>query len=342
MQEQAKGQPAPPAAAQGASFRGFVQPPGIIFDSDMGRNIDAALALAMMYNLGTKARVIALGVPRADLNAAKFCDAIARFYSGDPRAQSTGAREILPVGLAEGGAALAPSSILAATLAAKNADGSPAFPTGVHSVVDTADVRVLFRNALSTQKEGEGIVVLAGPATNLAQAFTLNGTRDMASSRAHVLVLAAGGYPDGPADPRIKADIPAARRLLAQWPTPVVAVGMEVGAAVTYPAHSIESDFAWAAALFAANQKEDYFKLSQPGTIEVLADGRTRFSPSPSGKHRYLIADPAQKERVVRAIVELASAKPVAPAGRGFRRPTAQPEMPEAAPKPGGRGQSQL
>jgi hypothetical protein len=311
----------------------------------MGRNIDAALALAMLYNLGAKGRVIAVGVSSGNLSAAQFCDALGRFYSGDPVAQSTGTREILPVGLPESGASSGGSPMLIAPLARKKPDGSPAFPTGVKDITDTADVRVLFRNALTTQKEGEGIVVLAGPATNLVRAFTLNGARDVVAARAGLLVLAAGAYPDAPADPRIKSDIPAARQLLAQWPTPIVAVGTEVGSAAPYPARSIESDFSWAAShplveayrafrpmpydapaqamaavLYAANQKEDYFRLSEPGTIEVLDDGRTHFSPSAAGKHRYLMADPAQKDQVVKAFIELASAKPAPPGGRGFRK----------------------
>ena len=35
-----------------------------------------------------------------------------------------------------------------------------------------------------------------------------------------------------------------------------------------------------------------------PGTITVLDDGRTRFTPAADGKHRYVIVDPAQKERI--------------------------------------------
>jgi hypothetical protein len=74
-----------------------------------------------------------------------------------------------------------------------------------------------------------------------------------------------------------------------------------------------------AAALYAANQKEGYFKLSDPGTIDVLADGRTRFVPLANGKHRYLIADSEQKERVAKAYTALAGTKPTPPAGRGPR-----------------------
>jgi hypothetical protein len=65
----------------------------------------------------------------------------------------------------------------------------------------------------------------------------------------------------------------------------------------------------------AANQKEGYFKLPEPGSIEVLRDGRTRFVPPANGMRRYPIADVAQKERVSKAYAELASTKPSAPGG---------------------------
>ena len=64
-------------------------------------------------------------------------------------------------------------------------------------------------------------------------------------------------------------------------------------------------------ALYAVRPKEGYFKMSEPGTISVLDDGRTRFTPSANGRHRYLIFDPAQKERILKAYTEIASAKPV-------------------------------
>jgi hypothetical protein len=69
----------------------------------------------------------------------------------------------------------------------------------------------------------------------------------------------------------------------------------------------------WAmnSSLYAVRPQEGYFKVSDPGTITVLEDGRTTFTPSASGKHRYLIFDPAQKERIVKTYTEIASAKPV-------------------------------
>jgi hypothetical protein len=314
----------------------------------MGRNIDAALALAMLYSLGSKGHVIAVGVGNSSLDAAAFCDAVGRFYGGDPAARSSGTAGVLPVGLAENGPKLANAAMLTGPLGMNKLDGTPAFPHDVKSVIDTADVTVLYRNALLTQKEGEGIVVLAGPATNLARALANKRYADVFATKAGLLVVAAGAYPEGSPDPRIKADIAAARQLFANWPTPIVAVGTEVGNALRYPGSHIEADFSWsplhpvvaayrafqpapydapgqamAAVLYAADQKAAYFQLSEPGTIAVLDDGRTRFVPAVNGKHRYLAVDPAQKEHVLKAYTELAATKPTQPAGRGFRPPQA-------------------
>jgi hypothetical protein len=66
-----------------------------------------------------------------------------------------------------------------------------------------------------------------------------------------------------------------------------------------------------AAVLYAVHPSENYFRLSEPGTIQVAADGRARFSPSSDGKHRYLVMDPAQRDRIMKVFEEVASAKPV-------------------------------
>src|SRR5260370_9028691 len=65
-----------------------------------------------------------------------------------------------------------------------------------------------------------------------------------------------------------------------------------------------------AAALYAARPEEGYFKLSEPGTVRVLYDGRTKFTPSPEGTHRYLILDSGQMERITMTNQQIASAHP--------------------------------
>jgi hypothetical protein len=177
----------------------------------------------------------------------------------------------------------------------------------------------------------------------MAKLIGLYGSRPQLEAKVKRLVVAIGAFPSGPADASIKADVAAARKLFAEWPTSIVAVGAEVGAALPYPSSSIEKDFSWspahpvadayrvnqrmpydapapalAAMLYAAHPDDGYFKLSAPGTITVLEDGRTQFTPGADGKHRYLIADPAQTELVTNLYTGLVSAQPVrAGVGRG-------------------------
>jgi len=340
-------------------FPGQAKPPvGIVFDSDLGNGVDAALALALLYGFEGKgeARLVSDSTSWSKLESAAFADVLARFYAGPPPA--TGAsgfeRPMPPIGMAEHGNLGGDTAVLDAVLEKKTADGMPAYPHGIHKLNDTADPVALIRNALTAQFDANSVVVLAGPATNLVQVMDLPGGLDLIKRKVKLLVLAAGSYPDGRVDFRVKADVPAAKRLLAEWPAPIVAAGTEVGDGLPFPGSSIEKDFAWApahpivdayqafqpmpydaaapsmAAVLFAVRPDGYFKLSAPGTIGVLEDGRTRFTPAADGRHKYLIIDPEQKEKVVRSYAQLASAKPVPrQGGRGRANQKKNDEPPE-------------
>ena len=136
--------------------------------------------------------------------------------------------------------------------------------------------------------------------------------------------------------------------MFADWPGEIIASGEELGEQILFPVEAIDAKFAWAAnhptvdayraaekmpyeakcwdvtaVLQAVRPKEAYFKLSEPGRIEVMDDGRTKFAAAADGKHRYMILDPEKKAAVVDAMVELASAKPVV-RQRRFRPPVEQ------------------
>lgn len=123
--------------------------------------------------------------------------------------------------------------------------------------------------------------------------------------------------------------------MAADWPTPVVWSGFEIGVAAPYPAMSIERDFGYVAhhpaaeayylynpppherptwdltaALYAVLPDRGYFDLSPAGRVEVEADGFTRFTPSAGGRDHYLVLRPGQIPRLKEALVQLASQPP--------------------------------
>jgi len=342
-------------------------PVGIIFDSDIGNRIDDTLALALLYGFDGKreARVVSVSVTKSNLKAAAFCEAVGRFYAGAFSAVG----RTLPVGLATDGKMPEDTPLFTVPLAKVNAEGAPVYSHGIEKPNDTAEPTALIRNAFTAQHDQNCIVVLVGPATNLVKVLDLPGVKEVITKKVRFLALMGGAYPQGTPEFNIKTDIPAARKLFAEWPTPIVASGYEVGEALLFPASSIENDFSWSpahpvvdayraykampydapswdmtAVLYAVRPEAHYFKLSEPGTISVLDDGRTKFSPSPGGKHRYLILDPTQKENIVKTYIEIASAKPVPRQPRRRQqqqeqeqkqqqqKPPEQPKPPEAKP----------
>ncbi|MEI9975331.1 MAG: nucleoside hydrolase [Ignavibacteriota bacterium] len=290
-------------------------PPGAFFDSDFS-TVDDLLAVSLLYGLQTKGdcRVAILSVNRPNLAVTGFVDAVQRFYHG-PAANFA---QLAAIGMPTSGAAGDTPPALVTPFQRTKADGSPVYKNQVKSAIDTGDPCTLLRNYLEAQADKAAFVILAGPATNLAAALAFRGLKPLIAAKCRMLAIAGGAFPDGPAEPHMQADPAAAKQVLAEWPTPIVASGVEVGAALPFPGASIDKQFAestpdnpvadayrawkpmpydtpsWAmaAALHAARPNEGYFKLSDPGRIALDDRGRTSFTPAENGTHRYLIVDP--------------------------------------------------
>jgi hypothetical protein len=307
---------------------------GVFFDTDFA-TVDSVLAVGLLYGLQGKGncRVAIVTVSRPNLAVVGFADAVERFYRGPAGTFA----QVPPVGMVTAGSPGETSPAFVEPFQKKKPDGMPVYRNAVRSVIDTGDPNTLIRNYLEAQYDGNAFFVLSGPATNLAAALAFPGLKETIAAKVKYLVVAGGAFPAGAPEAHIRADIPAARRVFAEWPTSIVASGYEIGAALDFPGSSIDQEFAaavpdnpiadayrawrpmpydapsWAmaASLYAGRPNEGYFKLSGPGTIQVHDDGQTSFTASHQGRHQYLINDPEQKDRILRAYVELASAKPV-------------------------------
>ncbi len=335
---------------------------GVIYDFDAGGGVDGALALAMLYAMEGKgeARILSTSTSRASLRSAAFCDALARFFSAAPAGGAGGFQRTAAIGMADGPKPEGDTPALQAVLDRKTADGKAVYSSGIAKPNDTADPVALIRNAMTAQNDGNCVVVMAGPATNLARVLALPDGADWIKRKVKFLVAAVSSFPEGRPDAAIAADVAAAQHVFAAWPGPIVAVGAEVGAAMPFPGESIGKDFSWAqdhpivdayranrampydapaqamAAVLYAVHPDGYFRVSEPGTITVAGDGSVRFKGAADGRHRYLMVDASQKDAISAQYVALASAKPVPRAGRGrgFQNQNQNQQAPPKAPDP--------
>jgi hypothetical protein len=55
--------------------------------------------------------------------------------------------------------------------------------------------------------------------------------------------------------------------------------------------------------LYAIEPDSAFFTLSPTGTIHIDSTGKSIFTPSDNGKHRYLLIEDNQKERALNALV---------------------------------------
>ncbi|HJT76109.1 MAG TPA: nucleoside hydrolase [Gemmataceae bacterium] len=325
------------AAAGTAAAAG---PTRVIFDTDLGADIDDALALAMIHALQARGdcRLVAVTLTNAEPRAAALVDAINTFYGhGDT-----------PIGAARNGKAAASHYLETAELR----DGDRLrYPRKVQSGKDLPAAVDVLRRVLAAQPDGSVVIAQVGLSSNLAallqsgpdQASPLPGP-ELVKRKVKLLSVMGGAFVPIEGNARyaeynIKSDLPASRRLAADWPTPIVWSGFEIGLAVPYPATSIEHDFGYVrhhpiadayrlyekmpydrpswdltAVLYGLLPDRGYFDLSPPGRVTVDEDGATRFEKQEGGPHRYLILRPEQRGRVKEALVQLASQPPCAAA----------------------------
>jgi len=311
------------------------EPVKLIFDTDMGNDVDDVMALCMIHNLVNRGTVelLAVTITKDHPQAAAFVDAVNTFY-GHPE---------VPIGVVTNGATpdAGKFNLLAEV---KNEDGSPRYPHRLRSGKDAPEAAGLMRKLLATQPDHSVTLVQVGFFTNYRRLLEsapdehspLNG-RDLIAKKVKLLAMMAGAFQTVNFDTRhleynVVKDIPSAQALAKYWPTPVVWSGYEVGMAAAFPHTVIERDFEYVkhhplkeayclyqppphdrptwdptALLYAVFPDRDYFDLSPPGTVAVEDNGATWFHPSKNEKNpqRYLVMSNTQAARVREAIVQL-------------------------------------
>lgn len=310
------------------------EPVRLIFDTDIGNDVDDVLALGMIHSLQSRGacQLLAVTVTKDSEQAGPFVDAINTFYG----------RPSTPIGVVRPGKTPEPGKFL--PMAAEKKGDTFRYPHDLLSNKDAPEAVSLLRKTLAAQPDGSVSIAQVGFSTNLARlidskpddASPLSGP-NLIKQKVKVLSIMAGAFTaiggnKHYCEYNVVQDIANCKKLADEWPTPVVWSGFEIGIALPYPAESIVKDYGYVAdhplaeayrrydppphnrptwdltsVLYAVHPDRGYFDLSEPGRIQVEKDGFTTFEPSADGKHRYLKLNDIQRARALEALVQLSS-----------------------------------
>jgi purine nucleosidase len=301
----------------------LASPPAlVVFDTDMGNDVDDALALAVLHSLVSRGqcRLLAVTLTRPDPLSARFTDAMNTFYG----------RGDIPIGVLRSEKKIDPAPYLkVAEMLPHDID-----PQKAPEALD------LLRKTLTAQPDGSVTLIQVGFFSNFARLLDSEADRELIKKKVRQLSVMAGAFQTIDSNNHfceynVTQDIPSAQRLAKEWPTPIVWGGFEIGYALRYPRRSIAQDFSYslthpvpqayniycqpgeerpcwdlASVLYGVLPESDYFSLSPPGQVSVEGDGFTRFTPRAGGRDRYLVLDPLRHARTLEALVQLTSQPP--------------------------------
>lgn len=316
------------------------RPVPLIFDTDIGNDVDDVLALGMIHALEARGdcKLLAVTITKDNPLAASFTDAVNTFY---------GKGEI-PIGICRSG--VTPTTGKFNKLAQQKDNGKLRYPHDLKDAKQIPDAVTVLRKALASAKDGSVVIAQVGFSTNLANLLKSTGDeispltgKQLVKQKIKLLSIMAGAFEKIPRKGKlvdhleynIIKDIPAAQKLAQEWPTPVVWSGYEIGLSVPYPHESIEEDYNYTphhplaeayilynppphnrptwdltSVLYAVFPHRGYFGLSDSGDVDVKDNGLTTFKKNDQGRHRYLKLNDAQRQRLIEALVQLSSQPP--------------------------------
>lgn len=308
----------------------------VIFETDIGNDVDDALALDMLYKYVEWGQVDLLAVMiNKDAPApAEYMDIMNTWYGHTD----------IPVGIVRDGSDDPWGQYAQKVVDLKNEDGTPMFARSRESYDDLPDAHILYRQILAKQPDASVVIATVGFSTNLARLLDtpadeyspLTG-KELVAKKVKLLSAMAGNISElEHHEYNVVKDLPAAVKVFAEWPTEIVVSPFEVGRAIKYPGESIENDFAWAlkhpmveaykaylpmpydrptwdlTSVLYAVEGDSWFTMSEPGRIEITQEGSSVFTSSPDGNVRYIKVDEAQSAAILAHFKEVITSQPKA------------------------------
>lgn len=312
----------------------------VIFDTDMGNDIDDALALDMLYKGMDNGTIDLLGI-MCNKNCAyspKFIDIMNTWYG----------YANIPIGIVRNGADTSEDGVNINNMnyveaACKMVDGDkPMFETTLDNYDSLPDAHILYRKLLASEPDSSVTIISVGFSTNLARLLDtpadeyspLSGL-DLIKAKVKVLSVMACNFSDEKfSEYNVNRDLASAQKVFNEWPTDVIVSPFDVGIQICYPASSIENDFNWGfyhpvveaynaylpmpydrptwdlTSVLYVMGGVDLFNKSERGTVQVN-ELESIFTPHADGRHIILSVDSEdQKDKILKSFVDIMTTKP--------------------------------
>ena len=308
----------------------------VIFETDMGNDVDDAMALDMLYKYMDEGLVdlLAIMVNKDSESAAQYIDMFGTWY-GYPD---------IPVGIVRDGVTFEPGSpFLDPVIGLCVEDGSAMFVRSHSDYDKLPDAHILYRKILAQQPDNSVVIASVGFSTNLARLLDtpadeyspLTG-KELVARKVRLLSSMAGHLSDPDfREFNVAQDVVSAQKVFAEWPTEVVVSPFELGVSAKYPWDRFKKDLSWTdkhpiiESCMAYHQREcdqntfdltsvlyavegpSCFTVSSPGRFEINDEGISVFTPCENGNAKYLLADEATYPGIIDSFSSLLSRRPL-------------------------------
>ena len=310
------------------------EPVKIIFDTDMGNDVDDVVALDMLYKYLDEGAIELLGIisSKREVGSVKLIDAMNTLY-GYPN---------IPVGIVK----TYPEENYTCTDKRLNyADYTVAAHSYPHTITDweaIEDGYKLIRKLLAEQPDKSVTFVTVGFSTNMARLLASKGDehspldgKSLMAQKADKVVIMAGNFHERKKEYNIYKDHFAAVRFVAECPVPMLFTDYALGKSTLYPYQTVENGFKYTenhplvvafnyyaqmpynrplwdptAVLFAVEGHKGYASLSKSGYVTVDEKDITDFTEDKHSNRHYYEVNDKQRAAIVRRIVELTERTP--------------------------------
>ena len=307
----------------------------VIFETDMGNDVDDALAVDMLYKYNKQGRInlMAIMLNKEGEFPPKYIDLLNIWY-GQKR---------IPIGTSPRNdqSRVAGANYTQVICEMKDEKGKPLYKRSIKDYSKLLPAVKLYRKLLAKADDASVTIVSVGFSTNLAQLLNTRADeyspltgKELVAQKVNRLVTMAG-HIENPkyAEYNVINDVASCQRVFSEWPTPIYMSPFELGLQIRYPAQSIENDFTWTkhhpivdsykaylkkiedrptwdltAVLYAVDPQQ-FFNISPAGNIVVTDEGYTYFTKNAAGKHFYLSVTPEQAQAILDYFISFITTK---------------------------------